>query len=103
MAFRDDQEHRQTLVLVHLDDFTLAASDAAEWHSVFNEVNDLSEYSAWESRAFTQSGALPHTFAKHAQTWWGFKITFADDVKENSLIEVPRHRRKVKHDKIASH
>ena len=69
-TFRDENGVIHALCLVYVDDFMLACSDSPFGKHVFENINNLFEWSKWESRVFKQCGAqITQAYNKHTGTW----------------------------------
>ena len=95
------RKRRHSCSVLYVDDFMLACSDSPFGKHIFDSINNLHEWGTWESRVFTQCGArITHAYDKHTRAWGGFEISFAEYVKEISMITLPSHRRRDKKSQI---
>ena len=100
-TFRNENGVIHALCLVYVDDFMLMCSDSPFGKHVFESINNLYEWRKWESRVFKQCGAqITQAYNKHTGTWGGIEISFAEYVKEISIITLPSRRRRDKKPQI---
>ena len=65
-TLRDENGVIHALCLVYVDDMMLACGDSPFGQHVFESINNLYEWTKWESRVFKQCGAqVTQAYKKH--------------------------------------